>query len=310
MSGTSAAAASRIRSPNASEHRRAPLVAPDRGGAEHPVAEGVVVVAVRVDDDPDGGRPELAQVVEDLARLRMASCGCRARAPRPGRARRRCSGRRTRSGGRTPARRPRSSPPSCGPSYGAGRRDRLRSRGHGARRARHGAVPLDRRRPGRRRDEPAHAHLARRRRPVAIALIVHGLGEHGGRYGTVAEALTAAGIETHAYDHRGHGGSGGRRGHVEQWSQLHDDLAERIQRLRADQPDLPFVLYGHSLGGMIASGYVLSDEPRPQPDLLVLSSPALERHAGGLAARVRGAGVRAAAQAPDRARPAGRRPVA
>src|SRR5918994_7211887 len=91
--------------------------------------------------------------------------------------------------------------------------------------------------------------------PVAFALIVHGLGEHGGRYGTVAAPLTAAGIETHAYDHRGHGGSGGRRGHVEEWSQLHDDLAERIQRLRAANPELPFVLYGHSLGGLIASGY-------------------------------------------------------
>jgi acylglycerol lipase len=111
--------------------------------------------------------------------------------------------------------------------------------------------------------------------PVAVALIVHGLGEHGGRYGTVAAALTGAGIETHAYDHRGHGGSGGRRGHVEQWSQLHDDLAERIVRLRTATPDLPLVLYGHSLGGLIASGYVLADEPRPQPDLLVLSSPAL-----------------------------------
>ena len=111
--------------------------------------------------------------------------------------------------------------------------------------------------------------------PVAVALIVHGLGEHGGRFGTVAEALTTAGIETHAYDHRGHGGSGGRRGHVEHWSQLHDDLAERIERLRAANPALPFVLYGHSLGGLIASGYVLSDAARPLPDLLVLSSPAL-----------------------------------
>jgi acylglycerol lipase len=111
--------------------------------------------------------------------------------------------------------------------------------------------------------------------PIGLALIVHGLGEHGGRYATVAQALTNAGIETHAYDHRGHGGSGGRRGHVEQWSQLHDDLAERIERLRAPNADLRLVLYGHSLGGLIASGYVLSEEPRPQPDLLVLSSPAL-----------------------------------
>ena len=44
--------------------------------------------------------------------------------------------------------------------------------------------------------------------------IVHGLGEHGGRYETVAKALTRAGIETWSYDHRGNGGSGGRRGWV------------------------------------------------------------------------------------------------
>jgi alpha-beta hydrolase superfamily lysophospholipase len=111
--------------------------------------------------------------------------------------------------------------------------------------------------------------------PVAVALVVHGLGEHGGRYGTVAESLTTAGIETQSYDHRGHGGSGGRRGHVESWSQLHDDLGERIVALRAAHPHEPLVLYGHSLGGLIATGYVLAEAPRPQPDLLVLSSPGL-----------------------------------
>lgn len=111
--------------------------------------------------------------------------------------------------------------------------------------------------------------------PVAVALIVHGLGEHGGRYDNVAEALTAAGIDTHAYDHRGHGGSSGRRNHVERWEQLHDDLAEQVLRVRAQHPDLPLVLYGHSLGGLVCAGYVLSVEPRPLPDLLVLSAPGL-----------------------------------
>jgi acylglycerol lipase len=110
---------------------------------------------------------------------------------------------------------------------------------------------------------------------IGVALVVHGLGEHGGRYATVAEALTNAGIETQSYDHRGHGGSGGRRGHVERWTQLHDDLAERILALRAAHPDDPLVLYGHSMGGLVTAGYVLSDTPRPQPDLLVLSSPGL-----------------------------------
>jgi acylglycerol lipase len=111
--------------------------------------------------------------------------------------------------------------------------------------------------------------------PVATALIVHGLGEHAGRYDNVAEALTAAGIETHGYDHRGHGGSGGPRNHVERWGILHDDLGERLSALRTQFPLRPLILYGHSLGGLIACGYVLAPEDRPLPDLVVLSAPGL-----------------------------------
>jgi len=111
--------------------------------------------------------------------------------------------------------------------------------------------------------------------PVATALIVHGLGEHAGRYDNVADPLTAAGIDTYGYDHRGHGGSGGPRNHVERWDLLHDDLQEIIASLRAASPDRPLILYGHSLGGLVACGYVLADPARPLPDLLVLSSPGL-----------------------------------
>jgi alpha-beta hydrolase superfamily lysophospholipase len=111
--------------------------------------------------------------------------------------------------------------------------------------------------------------------PVATALIVHGLGEHAGRYGTVATALTAAGIETRAFDLRGNGESGGPRNHVESWRILHDDLEELVGGLRAAAPDRPLILYGHSLGGLIACGYALAEPVRPLPDLLVLSSPGL-----------------------------------
>src|SRR4051812_991617 len=112
--------------------------------------------------------------------------------------------------------------------------------------------------------------------PWALAEIVHGLGEHGGRYETVAEALTGAGIDTWAYDHRGNGGSGGRRGHIDRWTLLHDDLQARIEAVRATRPGLPLVLYGHSMGGLVACGYVLSGVDRPLPDVLVLSSPAID----------------------------------
>lgn len=124
-------------------------------------------------------------------------------------------------------------------------------------------------------------HWAPEGAPWAIALVVHGLGEHAGRYRTVAGALTGAGIDVHAYDHRGFGGSAGPRAHVERWGQLHDDLAERLVAARAAGPGLPLILYGHSMGGLIAAGYVLSGRDLPLPDLLVLSAPALDSEQPG-----------------------------
>jgi alpha-beta hydrolase superfamily lysophospholipase len=112
--------------------------------------------------------------------------------------------------------------------------------------------------------------------PWAVAEIVHGLGEHGGRYDTVAEALTGAGIDTWSYDHRGNGGSGGPRVYVERWAILHDDLEARLRALREAAPDRPLILYGHSLGGLVACGYVLSGQDRLLPDALVLSAPGLD----------------------------------
>jgi len=107
-------------------------------------------------------------------------------------------------------------------------------------------------------------------------LLVHGLGEHAGRYDHVARQMTDAGIEVHAYDHRGFGGSGGPRAYVDRWTDLHDDLELRLEAARAAMPEVPLVLYGHSMGGLIALGYVLSESQRPQPDLLVLTSPGLD----------------------------------
>lgn len=110
--------------------------------------------------------------------------------------------------------------------------------------------------------------------PWASVLLVHGIGEHSGRYEHVGDQLTGAGLEVQAYDHRGQGGSGGRRGDIEEWSQFHDDLAERLAVVRVGAAGRPVVLYGHSLGGLIAAGYLLSD--RPKPDIAVLTSPGLD----------------------------------
>jgi acylglycerol lipase len=119
-------------------------------------------------------------------------------------------------------------------------------------------------------------HWAPAGEPWAAALIVHGLGEHAGRYETVAAALTAAGIDVFGYDHRGFGGSSGYRAYVDRWAQFHDDLEARLLAVRAERPGLPVVMYGHSLGGLIACGYVLSGVDRPLPNLLVLSAPGID----------------------------------
>jgi acylglycerol lipase len=108
----------------------------------------------------------------------------------------------------------------------------------------------------------------------AQMLLVHGLAEHSGRYERTGGLLAQAGIDVTAFDLRGHGGSGGRRGDVEAWTDYLDDIAVRLEAVRAEAEGRPVVLFGHSYGGLICTDYVLSG--RPVPDLLALSAPALD----------------------------------
>ena len=110
--------------------------------------------------------------------------------------------------------------------------------------------------------------------PRASIVLVHGVGEHSGRYEHVGDALAAAGFNVEAYDQRGFGGSGGRRAWVDTWAVVHDDLQGRLEAAREAANGRPVVLLGHSLGGLISLGYVLGE--RPLPDLLVVSAPGLE----------------------------------
>ena len=118
-------------------------------------------------------------------------------------------------------------------------------------------------------------------RPRAHLLLVHGIAEHAGRYRHVATQLAGAGITTHAFDQRGFGKSGGHRAYVDRWSQYHDDVEDRLADVRSAAAGLPVVLYGHSMGGLIALGYALADPQRPLPDLLVLSAPAIDAVVAG-----------------------------
>lgn len=106
---------------------------------------------------------------------------------------------------------------------------------------------------------------------TAAVLLLHGMAEHSGCYESVGDRFAEAGFETIAFDHRGYGRSEGRRGHCDSWSQFSDDVQDQLFEVR--KLDLPTVLLGHSLGGLMAAGYVV--EQRPQPDLLVLSGAVL-----------------------------------
>jgi alpha-beta hydrolase superfamily lysophospholipase len=108
--------------------------------------------------------------------------------------------------------------------------------------------------------------------PRAAMLIVHGVAEHIGRYEHVGAYFAGHGIDVVGFDLRGHGRSGGKRGFIDSWSDFLDDVEDLLAQRRA--LDVPVVLYGHSMGGLISTTYAESD--RPQPDLLVLSAPALE----------------------------------
>ncbi len=121
--------------------------------------------------------------------------------------------------------------------------------------------------------------------PMALSrgtvVIVHGLGEHTGRYAGLAANLNAAGWNVSGFDQRGHGRSGGPRGGLAQADDLLRDLALAIDAARAARPG-PLVLLGHSMGGLVAARFVaegLASAPAPwyrDIDALVLSSPALD----------------------------------
>jgi len=115
--------------------------------------------------------------------------------------------------------------------------------------------------------------------PRASVLLVHGLGEHSGRWEHVGEQLAAAGLETFGWDHRGFGQSAGERAWVDRWSRFHDDVEDRLAAVRAALPGFPVVLYGHSMGGLIALGHCVAETPRSLPDLLVLSAPGIDDNA-------------------------------
>lgn len=107
-------------------------------------------------------------------------------------------------------------------------------------------------------------------------LLVHGLGEHGGRYGHVAHALNRLGLEVWAHDHRGFGKSGGERAKIPDSNTLVEDTKAVFDLLRERAGATPPILLGHSMGGVIAARAVTGGWIAPRA--LVLSSPGLKSY--------------------------------
>ena len=108
-----------------------------------------------------------------------------------------------------------------------------------------------------------------------VVVLVHGLGEHAGRYDALAARLNVWGFDVRGFDQYGHGESGGVRGGLPSMLRLVDDLGDIVDSVRTRlAAGTPLVILGHSLGGLVAACLVAL---RRRPiDGLVLSSPALD----------------------------------
>lgn len=113
--------------------------------------------------------------------------------------------------------------------------------------------------------------------PLGILLFVHGLQEHSGRYERLAAAALASGLAMGAVDLVGHGNSPGRRGHIDSFEADHlgavDALVRRVER---ERPEVPLILVGHSLGGLIAARWAQRRVFARRLRGLVLISPFVE----------------------------------
>jgi acylglycerol lipase len=118
--------------------------------------------------------------------------------------------------------------------------------------------------------------------PKAVLPIVHGLGEHSGRYGNVVDHFVPLGYVVYGMDHIGHGKSGGRREFVERFEDFSDTFAEYMRMIQQWQPGKPIFLLSHSIGGLIAAYYLLDHQAQFQGAIFSAPVVKVASHVSGL----------------------------
>lgn len=94
--------------------------------------------------------------------------------------------------------------------------------------------------------------------PQAVVVVAHGLGEHSGRYENLIRLMKDDRVSFYALDHRGHGRSEGKRGHISSFSEYIQDLKTLFKLVQKENQEIPVILLGHSMGGVIAFQYALN----------------------------------------------------
>ncbi|MDO8966040.1 MAG: lysophospholipase [Algoriphagus sp.] len=117
-------------------------------------------------------------------------------------------------------------------------------------------------------------------KPKAGMLLVHGLGEHSGRYGHIVEKLNVLGVAVFTFDGRGHGKSveGKPTAYFDSYEDYLKDIDALFGKVKAYLPGLPAFLYGHSMGGGLVAAYILKFKPEAKG--VILSSPAIKEAEG------------------------------
>jgi len=113
------------------------------------------------------------------------------------------------------------------------------------------------------------------KRPKGVIVLIHGLGEHIGRYSThFADYYLKDGFSIITFDLPGHGKSGGKKGHINHYDDFNKLISEGISFAKNKYPNLPVFLYGHSLGGLIVLNYSIRE--KPEINGVIATAPVLD----------------------------------